>query len=570
MDSLIWIVLGVIVVAVSTVLARRLGVAGPLILVAIGLVTSLFLPPFHVEPEVILVGILPPLLYAAAVKLPAVEFRRDARPIAGLAVALVVVSSLALGALFSLTIPGLGFPLAVALGAILSPTDAVATGIVKRLGISPRVVTMLEGESLLNDATALVLLRSAIVAVGAGFAFWSTVGTFVWGVIVAVAIGSFLGWLNLRSNRWITNPAANTAMGFVVPFIAFFPTEHLGGSGLVAAVAAGIVSGQGAARWYTPEARMSDKLTWQTVELVLEGGVFLIMGLELRDIVNSNVEKHNGLWEAFGLAGVALGVVIIMRAIYVSLMVLLQGRRAKVRQRARLLAFSDHLDDLADNPDSARSRPVNPRRLANMRKSISRSLNDLDYYQASPLGWKHGTVIVWAGMRGVVTLAAAQTLPSDAPSRELLILIAFVVAVGSLIIQGLSLPWLIRALRIPQSHDEQLTSASAHSLKQELHEAAQRRMQEPGLTTLAGEPFPDALLAEVQSRMTMPPEETDQLASITDMARLRIIMIEAMRKRLVELTHDGTYSSAALRDALAQLDSEQLSLQLRLQAETDS
>lgn len=141
--ALVWLIGGVLVISVSTVLARRLGVAGPLILVAIGLGASLLLPSMSVPPELILVGILPPLLYAAAVRLPAVEFRRDALPIAGLAVLLVVVTALALGTLFFFAIPGLGFPLAVALGAILSPTDAVATSIAKKLGIAPRVITML-------------------------------------------------------------------------------------------------------------------------------------------------------------------------------------------------------------------------------------------------------------------------------------------------------------------------------------------------------------------------------------------------------------------------------------------
>ncbi len=154
----------------------------------------------------------------------------------------------------------------VALGAILSPTDAVATSIVKRLGISRRVVTLLEGESLLNDATALVLLRTMIAA--AALALPATtarrrtaIGSFrhfLWGVLVAVVVGALVGLLNLRLRALMHNSAANTAVGFVVPFVAYLPTEQLGGSGLVAAVVAGIVTGQGAARWFTPEQRLSD------------------------------------------------------------------------------------------------------------------------------------------------------------------------------------------------------------------------------------------------------------------------------------------------------------------------
>ncbi|MCB1274491.1 MAG: cation:proton antiporter, partial [Leucobacter sp.] len=155
MDLLLVIVIGVIAVAVVTALAERLGVAGPLLLVALGLAIGLlpFVEVPEIDPELILVGVLPPLLYASAVRLPAIEFRRDLAPISGLAVVLVIITALVLGWFFSLVLPGVGFALGVALGAIISPTDAVATSIAKRLGISPRVTTMLEGESLLNDAT---------------------------------------------------------------------------------------------------------------------------------------------------------------------------------------------------------------------------------------------------------------------------------------------------------------------------------------------------------------------------------------------------------------------------------
>ena len=181
MELLFIIVIAVVAIVLVTALAQKLGVAGPLLLVALGIGVSL-LPFVHmpeIDPEWILVGVLPPLLYSAAVNLPALEFRRDFRPIAGLAVVLVVVSALVLGVFFWLVIPGVGLPLGIALGAILSPTDAVATSIAKRLGIAPRVVTMLEGESLLNDATALVLLRTAIAAIAGSFSLWGAVGAFV-------------------------------------------------------------------------------------------------------------------------------------------------------------------------------------------------------------------------------------------------------------------------------------------------------------------------------------------------------------------------------------------------------
>ncbi len=581
MELLPHLIVGVVVIAASTVLARRLSVAGPLVLVAIGLVASLFLPPFSVDPEFILAGVLPPLLFAAAVRLPAVEFRRDARPIAGLAVLLVVASSLVLGAFFSWMIPELDFALAVALGAILSPTDAVATSIVKKLGISPRVVTMLEGESLLNDATALVLLRSAVAAVAAGFSFWGTVGTFALGVVVAIVIGVAIGLLALRVRRWLANSAASTAIGFVVPFAAYVPTEHFGGSGLVAAVVAGITVGQGAVRWFTAEERISDQLNWRTIEFLLEGAVFLIMGLELRDLVTANIEEHNGVGVALGLAVAALGIVLVVRAAYVAGLVALQGRRTRSdARRERLEAINDRLDAFDASAVPARAQRMrrgwrrrtaehlaqNPaaveRRVEGMRDRIRRSLRDLDYYQSSPLGWKHGTIIVWAGMRGVVTLAAAQTLPQETPQRELLILTAFFVALISLLLQGLTLPALIRLLRVPPAASAGDAGGELSRLRDELRDAALARLQKPGLAGTDGKPFDPELLAGVGARMTEPPRDDAELMA-SSMRDLRLVLIDAMRQRLADLSREGTYASETLRHALAELDADQMSLEIR-------
>src|SRR5690606_910913 len=260
---------------------------------------------------------------------------------------------------FQAVLPSLDFMLALALGAILSPTDAVATSIVKRLGISSRVVTLLEGESLLNDATSLVVLRTAVAAsaVGAstvvqeveGVARPGFIGAFVWGVIAALIVGGIIGWINLRVRALISNPAANTAIGFVVPFAAYLPTEQLGGSGLVAAVVAGIVTGQGSARWFTPDQRLSDKVNWRTVELVLEGAVFLVMGLELKEIVRANGESEEGIWHGVWLAAVALAIVLVVRTAYVTFIVWLQSRRARVRRR-KLGEIERRLNHVAAEP----------------------------------------------------------------------------------------------------------------------------------------------------------------------------------------------------------------------------
>ncbi|WP_127473779.1 cation:proton antiporter [Microbacterium sulfonylureivorans] len=592
MEYLVLAILAVVVIALGTAIAPKLNVAGPLVLVLIGVGVGLlpFIDIPEIDPEWILVGVLPPLLYSAAVALPAIEFRRDFGPIAGLSFLLVIISSIVLAFFFVLVIPGLNPAIAVALGAILSPTDAVATSIVKRLGVSRRVVTMLEGESLLNDATALVLLRTMVAAAAlatAGIAAEDGVGVgflpaFAWGVIVAVVVGGLVGYLNLRFRSLIGHSAANTAVGFVIPFVAYLPTEALGGSGLVAAVVAGIVTGQGSARWFTPEQRMSDEHNWRTIELMLEGAVFLLMGLELKQIVEGNIENHSGIGTGIGIALGAFAIIVVVRAAYVSVLVWLQSRRARGRQRQRLEQIGERIDEMAsgaaaviDSRLTGRRRgrdrrgeaspddPRTQRRVASMRTRVARAMSDLNYYQASPLGWKHGAVIVWAGMRGVVTLAAAQTLPRDTPERELLIFVAFAVAIGSLMLQGFTLPWLVRMLRLQTSGDNQLDRAEQSALDDELREAAVAAIAHPKLRRRNGEPFPDELLGTVSARMYDPPDD-DATTTARDFLELRLVLIEAMRRRLNELSSGGEFSTPALRHALAELDADQLSLELRL------
>ncbi|MFF7682822.1 cation:proton antiporter [Microbacterium sp. NPDC007973] len=574
-DPLLVVVAGVVVVALATVIGPRFNIAGPLVLLAIGAGVSLlpFVPAFAVNPEVILIGVLPPLLYSAAVQLPAIEFRRDFAPIAGLSVLLVVFSSLVLGLFFWAVIPGLGLALAIALGAILSPTDAVATSIAKRLGISPRVVTMLEGESLLNDATALVLLRTAVAAVASGFAFGDALASFAWAVAIALALGAVVGWVNLRVRERVTNSAANTALSFTVPFIAYLPTEHLGGSGLVAAVVAGIVTGQGAARRFTPEQRISDRLNWRTIELILEGGVFLVFGLELKDIVTANLREHEGLWHGTWLALSALGITLAARALYVSWLIWIQGRRSHRadRHQERVDDAQRRLDRFEEAyrtaPEQFGIRAEDParaaRRIGWMRTRISRTLADLDYYRDTPLGARHGSVIVWAGMRGVVTLAAAQTLPEDTSQRPLLIFVAFLVALFSLVLQGLTLPAVVRRVGLAGDGGEGPSREEQRALDAELRDAAIAAVQSGSLVRRDGAAFPADMIERAGARLVQPPDEEASMR-VRDFLELRLASIEAMRRRLHDVGRDGRYSTAALRHALAELDADQLSLELRI------
>jgi len=544
MDLLMVAVLGLLAIAGAATLGPKLGVAAPLLLVLVGIGVSLVpaVPPFHVEPEWVLAGVLPPLLYSASVSMPAMDFRREFTAIAGLSVVLVVASSVLLGLFFAWAVPGLGLAWGVALGAIVSPTDAVATSIVKRLGVSPRVVAMLEGESLLNDATALVLLRAAVAGAAVSVSLWGVVGQFAHAVAVAAVIGAVVGRVNLAVRARVTDATVNTVLSFTVPFLASVPAEELGASGLVAAVVAGLVTGRRGPRVLPPQHRLSDAQNWRAVELVLEGAVFLVMGLELKAVVGDVQDDHAGIGSAVAVAAGALGLTVLIRAAYVA--PLLAGLRRRARRGERMKPRLSQMAERLAAPDvqeqgfghGPRRRPPSATGIERARTRVRRITADIDHFLARPLGWREGAVVVWAGMRGAVTLAAAQTLPDDAPSRPLLVLIAFLVAAGSLLLQGSTLPALVRAL-----------GPARGAAGGEPADALDERVRLTALLTeAAGAPVgsPDAPGAAEPKRRTLD-------------------VIAAQRQALLDARDDGLFSAEALTAALAVLDADQISLELR-------
>jgi monovalent cation/hydrogen antiporter len=536
-ELLIVVVLGLLGIAAATAIGPRLGVSAPLLLIIVGIVVSFlpFVPAVEIDPEWIIAGVLPPLLYSASVSMPSMEFRREFGAISGLSVALVVVSSVALGLLFTWIVPGLGLAAGIALGAIVSPTDAVATSIVRRLGVTPRIVTVLEGESLLNDATALVLLRSAIAAIATSVTFWEIVGDFVFAVVVAVAIGYVVGKVNLWVRSRVTDATVNTVISFAVPFVAAVPSEVLGASGLVAAVVAGLVTGRGAIRSLSPQHRLSDQQNWRTIELILEGAVFLVLGLELAGIIGDLQNATRGIELGSRIALIALVAVIAVRALYVLPTLGLQrlSFRRGATLKPRLTAVEQRVP-VSESPDRFRAR-------------IRRKVADIDYFLAEPLGWREGTIIVWAGMRGAVTLAAAQTLPHDIPDRSLLVFVAFLVAAGSLIIQGGTLPWLVRIVK-PAGIDREAATTERAELLGMLRGVADDVMNDHR--------HPSAASGE-------PETGSDATAGREPYRALRLQIIEAQREALLAARDDGTFSASVLTGALETLDADQISMELR-------
>ena len=549
-ELLVIMVLALVVIAFSTFLGPRLGVAAPLVLVAVGVAAS-FLPVFaevEIEPEWILAGVLPPLLYSSAVSMPAMNFRREFGAIGGLSVVLVVASSLVLGVFFMLVLPDLGFAWGVALGAIISPTDAVATSIIKRTSVSKRVVAILDGESLLNDATALVLLRTAIVATAAAFSFWGALGTFAYSVAVAVVIGGLAAIVNLMLRKRITDPTVNTVLSFTIPFVASIPAELLGASGLVAAVVAGLVTGIRAPRDLSPQTRLSDSQNWRTVEMVLEGAVFLTMGIQITSILADVESEHAGVGLAVLIAVGALVITVLVRAAYVApLLAVLARRSSRLPQmQERVQGMQERLAD-PDGAESvfregARRRPRSERDLQRFGSRVTQALADVEYFLKAPLGWREGTAVVWAGMRGAVTVAAAQTLPEDTPQRPVLVLIAFSVAVLSLLIQGGTIGPLMKAIA-PKTDPGEVAKRTEEERDRlfELMRTSGSSVEAPSPTEEGERGFAQFLAARTY----------------------RLGIIEAQRAALLDARDNGTFDADVLESALANLDAAQIALELR-------
>ncbi|WP_371829034.1 cation:proton antiporter [Rhodococcoides kyotonense] len=506
-------------------LGEKIGVAAPLLLVVLGIGISLlpFVPDVEIDPEWILAGVLPPLLYSASVSMPTMDFRREFGAIGGLSVLLVVVSAVVLGFFFSWAIPDLNIWWGIALGAIVSPTDAVATSIVRGLPVSKRVVSILEGEGLLNDATALVLLRTAIAGAAASVSLLGVIGDFAFAVSVAAVIGFVVGHLNLKVRSLVKDSTVNTVISFTVPFLAAIPAEELGASGLVAAVVAGLVTGHGAPRSLSPRHRFSDTQNWRAVELVLEGAVFLTMGLELSTIVSDVNDDHRGLGAAALVAAGALVLTILVRAAFVAPLIRWLRRRAARGElmKPRLYDAAGRLDGDGENYlFHGRRRTPSEGQIERFRTRIRRGLADIDYFLAAPLDWRDGTVVVWAGMRGAVTLAAAQTLPEDTPARSLLVFIAFLVATGSLLLQGGTLKRVVAWVTPTPADDTDEDDAQREGIRKLLTEA------------LDGE----------QDRWNQ---------------------ISAQRTALLDARDDGLFDAESLEKALTVLDAEQIGLELR-------
>jgi len=393
----IGLLIGIVIIAT---IADRLRIAYPILLVIAGVGVAL-LPVQHriqLEPDLILLVFLPPLIYDASLDTSAREIRTHLRPILLLAVGLVVATMVSVAVVIHSLVGGMNWAVAFTFGAIVSPPDSVAaTQIAGKLGLPRRLVTILGGEGLMNDATALTAYQVAIAAVGSVFTLADVFGRFAFAVVVGVAIGLAVGWFGCRMLRFTETPVIENTMLLILPFAAYLPADKLGASGVLAVVATGLYVGRYGSGSLTAGARLQQREIWDLIVFLLTGVSFLLIGLELRPILDSLVNRESGSLVIEGLA--VIGVVVGVRFLWMFGATALPGGQ-------QLFGGSQH---------SARS-------------------------------WRETTVVGWAGMRGAVSLAAALALPQSFPQRDLLVFLTFAVIVATLVGQGLSLPPLIRRL----------------------------------------------------------------------------------------------------------------------------
>jgi monovalent cation/hydrogen antiporter len=538
------IILGLLLaVAALATLATRLKIPYPILLViggsALGFVPGL--PPVVLDPELVFLLFLPPLLYVSAIFTSWRDFRANIRAISLLAVGLVLMTTFVVGAVVH-TVTGIPWAAAFVLGAIVSPTDAIAaTAVAQRLGVPRRIVTILEGESLVNDATGIVAYRVAVAAVVTGaFSIWEAGLQFVVGAAGGIAAGFAVGWLVIWARRHLSeDPSVQNIVSLLTPFVAYLAAEELPHSlweslhelfgvpgdlhfsGVLAVVTTGLYLGRKGPYIISSGTRLQGYATWELITFLLNGLIFILIGLQLRSVVGGLDEYTAG--EIISYAVLVSVTVILVRIIWVFPATYVP--RWAIRR--------------------IRERDPSP-------------------------PWRSVSVVAWTGMRGVISLAAALALPLQTaagvafPARDLIIFLTFCVILATLVVQGLSLPVLIRALGLEDDHigDKEETHGRI-----QVADAALQRLDElvdedwvredttervRGLYTYRRNRF--------ASRFDGDPDGVEERSVAYQ--RLMVELLAAQRLRLVGLRDEGSIGDEVMHRIERDLDLEESRLEL--------
>lgn len=517
------LVLGLLVaVAALVTLASRFNLPYPILLVAGGLVLGFIpgLPRVALEPDLIFLLFLPPLLYRDALTTSWRDFRDDLHKIFLLAFGLVLATTLAVGVVAHAVVPGLPWAVAFVLGAIVSPTDTLAAAVMaERLNLPPRLLAILDGESLVNDASALVTYRFAVAAVVTGaFSLWQAGAQLVIVTVGGIAVGLAVGWGIAQVRRHLNDPAVENLVSLLSGFAAYLPAEALGVSGVIATVTTGIYLGRVGPRFVSPQTRVQNTAMWEMTAFILNGLIFILIGLQLPHILDGI--SHISIRNLLGYAAAVSASVLLIRFAWVAASAFVTW------------AFS------------GRDPGTRPR-------------------------WQYVTVLSWGGMRGVISLAAALALPTAInggnafPFRSLVIFLTFSVLLVTLLGQGLTFPYVIRVLGVTGDGRAEREEAKAR-LK-----AARAAMVRLEQLATEGWVQPD----EVETFRARYQEQADHYRAHYDGAdlaseeerieasvRLRRELLDAERSAIVRLRDEGYIADDILRRVQRDLDLESVRL----------
>jgi Na+/H+ antiporter len=428
------------VVAAVAIISNRLKIPPAILLVLTGVLIGLVpgLPPIELAPELVLLLVLPPIIYTSAFLMSWREFQFNLRPITLLSLGGVVFTTIAVAAAAH-WVMDLAWPVGFILGAIVSPPDAIAPlAIARRMEIPRRIIVILEGEGLANDATALILYRFAVGAVSLGvFSFGQAAGMFAIIVVGELLWGIGVGWLMLRLRRWVNDPLIEILLSVLTPFLAFWPPVHLGGSGVLSTLAAGLYTSWNGPRLISPATRLQGVFFWEFFTYVIEGMVFLITGLQARTVI--------GRISHYPLSQLALSVAVITA-------VVIAARFVWVFPATYLPRWLF--------PPVRKKDPSPP--------------------------WQWPFVLAFTGVRGIVSLAAALAIPFSTatgqpfPYRDLILFLTFSVILVTLVGQGLMLPWVIRELGLSHAgrKEREINRVEENKARSEAVEAASERLDQ--------------------------------------------------------------------------------------------
>jgi Na+/H+ antiporter len=502
-----------VVAAVVRIPPALLFVTGGLIL---GFVPGL--PHFQLPPDLVLVAILPPLLYSSAFFTGLRDLKANLRPITLLSVGLVATTMVSVAVIAHAAVSGLSWAGAFTLGAIVSPTDALAaTQIIRRVGVPRRVVAIVEGESLVNDGVALVLYKAAVAAAVAGtFSLWNASWHLVLNIVGGILVGLAVAYVVRQVRRRIDDAPTEVALALLSGYLAYLPAAALGVSGVLAAVVIGVYMG-----WYTPQlttgvTRISGNSFWEIVTFIVNALLFALVGLQLHGILNRLSGRSTA--SLIGDAAIVAAVVIVTRIIWVPVFTYLP-------------------------------------------RYLFRRVRERDPYPP----WQSPALISWTGIRGAVSLAAALALPTNLPGRDMIVFLTFSVILVTLVGQGLTLPWLIHLLHVEDDGGAEREDAKARIKASEAALARLDELEPEGWVRDDTAERTRALYRFRTNRFRARYEGVDEEGveeRSQQYQRLRRELLEAERQAVIRLRNEGTITEDVMQRVQRDIDLEDLRLDL--------